>query len=205
VVRGGVEPPTFRFSGLRTTVQDRPCRSFYLFCDRQVPYDRLACTGADETKTETSRAAMRGDRRACQYWELARSRSRWLVQGECRSGLAGAPAGPSRCRQRRPLVQVHATDAAEPATRLPPRTTQASALNQAGTLITSTGSRLQGAPSGYPGKHLCPRDPGLAVSAGGVLTGVAGRGAAGAGRRGWLRWPGVPARLGGPARGTSRR
>jgi len=27
-VRGGVEPPTFRFSGLRTTAQDRPQKSF---------------------------------------------------------------------------------------------------------------------------------------------------------------------------------
>ena len=30
VVRGGVEPPTFRFSGLRITVQDRPQRSLRL-------------------------------------------------------------------------------------------------------------------------------------------------------------------------------
>jgi hypothetical protein len=30
VVRGGVEPPTFRFSGLRVTVQDRPRRSIWL-------------------------------------------------------------------------------------------------------------------------------------------------------------------------------
>jgi hypothetical protein len=30
VVTGGVEPPTFRFSGLRITVQDRPQRSLWL-------------------------------------------------------------------------------------------------------------------------------------------------------------------------------
>jgi hypothetical protein len=33
VVRGGVEPPTFRFSGLRITVQDRPRRSLCLFSE----------------------------------------------------------------------------------------------------------------------------------------------------------------------------
>ena len=31
VVRGWVEPPTFRFSGLSTTVQERPYGSFYVF------------------------------------------------------------------------------------------------------------------------------------------------------------------------------
>jgi hypothetical protein len=33
VVRGGVEPPTFRFSGLRITVQDWPRRSTWLLSD----------------------------------------------------------------------------------------------------------------------------------------------------------------------------
>jgi hypothetical protein len=40
VVRGGVEPPTFRFSGLRITVQDRPQRSVWLLSDlRYTPMD----------------------------------------------------------------------------------------------------------------------------------------------------------------------
>ena len=33
VVRGGIEPPTFRFSGLRITVQDRPQRSTCLLSE----------------------------------------------------------------------------------------------------------------------------------------------------------------------------
>ena len=40
VVRGGVEPPTFRFSGLRITIQDRPWKSFSLLSDlRYTPMD----------------------------------------------------------------------------------------------------------------------------------------------------------------------
>src|SRR5689334_1234495 len=40
VVRGGVEPPTFRFSGLRITVQDRPQRSACLLSrPRYTPMD----------------------------------------------------------------------------------------------------------------------------------------------------------------------
>jgi hypothetical protein len=40
VVRGGVEPPTFRFSGLRITVQDRPGRSLDLLSGlRNTPMD----------------------------------------------------------------------------------------------------------------------------------------------------------------------
>jgi hypothetical protein len=40
VVRGGVEPPTFRFSGLRITVQDRPRKSNCLLSDlRYTPID----------------------------------------------------------------------------------------------------------------------------------------------------------------------
>jgi hypothetical protein len=40
VVRGGVEPPTFRFSGLRTTVQDWPRRSICLLSGpRYTPID----------------------------------------------------------------------------------------------------------------------------------------------------------------------
>ena len=40
VVRGGVEPPTFRFSGLRITVQDWPWRSICLLSDlRYTPKD----------------------------------------------------------------------------------------------------------------------------------------------------------------------
>jgi hypothetical protein len=55
VVRGGVEPPTFRFSGLRTTVHDRPWRSFYLYGAGPVACDRRPCTYVDETQTETLR------------------------------------------------------------------------------------------------------------------------------------------------------
>ena len=40
VVRGGVEPPTFRFSVVRFTVQDRPRRSVWLLSDRRyTPMD----------------------------------------------------------------------------------------------------------------------------------------------------------------------
>ena len=40
VVRGGIEPPTFRFSGLRITIQDRPWKSFSLLSDlRYTPMD----------------------------------------------------------------------------------------------------------------------------------------------------------------------
>jgi hypothetical protein len=35
VVRGGVEPPTFRFSGLRIAMQDGPRRSPCLLSDLQ--------------------------------------------------------------------------------------------------------------------------------------------------------------------------
>jgi hypothetical protein len=53
--------------------------------------------------------------------------------------------------------------------------------------------------------NLSPREPGHAASGGRVLTGFGGRGAAGAGRRGLLRWPGAPARPGGPGQSTSHR
>ena len=46
VVRGGVEPPTFRFSGLRITVQDWPRMSLRLLSDlRCTPINAgaLAC------------------------------------------------------------------------------------------------------------------------------------------------------------------
>jgi hypothetical protein len=40
VVRGGVEPPTFRFSGLSTTVQDRPQKSLWRLSGlRYTPID----------------------------------------------------------------------------------------------------------------------------------------------------------------------
>jgi hypothetical protein len=47
VVRGGVEPPTFRFSGLRITVQDWPWWSTCLLSDRRytpMDADTRRCT-----------------------------------------------------------------------------------------------------------------------------------------------------------------
>ena len=43
VVRGGIEPPAFRFSGLRITVQDRPQRSLWLLSD--MPYTLVDTAG----------------------------------------------------------------------------------------------------------------------------------------------------------------
>jgi hypothetical protein len=56
VVRGGVEPPTFRFSGLGITVQDRPQRSLWLVSD-------LRCT------------PIVGDARGCMRLEMRLIRS----------------------------------------------------------------------------------------------------------------------------------
>ncbi len=58
MVRGGVEPPTFRFSGLRITVQDRPQRSFRLFSE-------LPCTPMDVGVPGCMRLEMRLCTRAC--------------------------------------------------------------------------------------------------------------------------------------------
>ena len=72
VVRGGVEPPTFRFSGLRVTVQDRPRRSLWLL--RDVGYTLM-----DAGVRECMRLQMRlsrsvpGDPGAAMAWR------NWLV------------------------------------------------------------------------------------------------------------------------------
>jgi hypothetical protein len=52
VVRGGIEPPAFRFSGLRITVQDRPRRSLWLLSG-------LRCTPMDAGVRRCMRLEMR--------------------------------------------------------------------------------------------------------------------------------------------------
>ena len=54
VVRGGVEPPTFRFSGLRIAVRDRPLRSMCLLSE-------LWCTPIDAGVRRCMRLQMRLD------------------------------------------------------------------------------------------------------------------------------------------------
>jgi hypothetical protein len=62
--QGRVEPPTFRFSGLSTTVQARACRSFCGVQRLLVPCNGLTCTDVDETRTETPARRVPSDRRA---------------------------------------------------------------------------------------------------------------------------------------------
>jgi hypothetical protein len=54
VVRGVVEPPTFRFSGLRMTVQGWPCWSPAPAQGSAVDRDGLRCTNMYEIRNETT-------------------------------------------------------------------------------------------------------------------------------------------------------
>ncbi len=53
VVRGGVEPPTFRFSGLRIAVQNSPYPSLCLLSGRWAAFDEPRYTKMYETRNET--------------------------------------------------------------------------------------------------------------------------------------------------------
>ena len=55
VVRGGVEPPTFRFSGIGITVYRGAGRVHPCCSPRRVDAHRPWCMNVNETKTETSR------------------------------------------------------------------------------------------------------------------------------------------------------
>ena len=55
VVRGGVEPPTFRFSGIGMTVYHGAEKSVLAAHRPSVDGHRPSCTRINETRTETGR------------------------------------------------------------------------------------------------------------------------------------------------------
>jgi len=65
VVRGGVEPPTFRFSGCGITVQDRPRRSLCLLIGLKHTRMDAGVRGCSETKNETAQIDPPAGRAAC--------------------------------------------------------------------------------------------------------------------------------------------
>ena len=58
MVRGGVEPPTFRFSGLRNTVHGGTPRSVLPAHLSRMAFRGLSCTNVYETRNETALVAL---------------------------------------------------------------------------------------------------------------------------------------------------